>query len=246
MEVKSKMFDLTAALKDRSHGDKEFGEVIRSLRRLESVNSRHIDLTESLEFLKIAKLLISPKDHDIRNDWIDDVRKISDGYSLIVESLINQSIMMYCRAVHSASHIRNKFDIIGQLTEEQKKAHLEITDLRDRGLAHYGGFEDRKGKRWVRDHIVLEIKPQSVHIRYPKMRKGHDVGMVSALEDLIQVGITYFDKLAWDEQSKLAELVFEYREKYPDFRKLIASNVFSPKDFFGFDVTPGEAGRTAT
>lgn len=74
----------------------------------------------------------------------------------IHQALLHNGIILYSRAVHTASKHRKQIDLRNSFTPEQLTVHVELCGLRNDAIAHFGPGKNYNGE-WMRETIALQI-----------------------------------------------------------------------------------------
>jgi hypothetical protein len=221
-------FDLSVAFAKFSMKDGPFAPLVRSLRNLEASLAIRKDLEEAKEAIDAAGSISQP---------------IEGPKYVMIEALFVHALMLYCRATHSGTKVRNRIDVIGGFTPEQKLAHKEITSLRDTVIAHYGTGESQSGGPWIKDHVVFHRDYFEFKFSYPQMRAATKGKVTSALYDLIQASHQRMLDYGTAKQHELAASIRAAMDRDKQFLELVERHPFSEEVFFGMARPPGPSSR---
>ena len=228
-------YDLTEAFAGVAINDPRFGPVVQALRNLEAVTAIHADLREAKGAMDTAaRLAPSLADADARHQD-----------QLIVEALFVHSLVLYCRAVHSGSKNRKRMDVVGSFSPEVRRAHLEVTALRDGVIAHYGpGASYPGGGHWAQDRVVLHRRPSGFAFSYPSLRAATKGSVNQALITVIGAATERVLAYGTEKQDRVMVVL---RERFADdarVKALVESHRFDEVAFFGKPNPPGsDSGR---
>jgi hypothetical protein len=230
-------YDLTRAFEGVAINDPRLGPVVQALRSLEAVTAIHGDLHEAKRAMETAERLApSLAEADERPED-----------QLIIEGLFVHAVMLYCRAVHSGSKTRKRMDVIGSFSPEVRRAHLEVTALRDGVIAHYGpGASYPGGGRWTQDHVVLHRRPHGFAFSYPSLRAATKGSVNQALMTVIEAATTRVLAYGTEKQDRLMVVLRERFAADPSLKALVEGHPFDEIGFFGRPNPPGSVGMRVT
>lgn len=230
-------YDLTQAFAGVAINDPHFGPVAQALRSLEAVTAIHADLREAKRAMETAaRLTPSVADADERPED-----------QLIVEALFVHAVMLYCRAVHSSSKTRKRMDVVGSFSSEVRRAHLEVTALRDSVIAHYGqGVSYPGGGLWTQDHVVLHRRPHGFAFSYPSLRAATKGSVNQALITVIEAATMRVVAYGTEKQDRLMLVLRDRFAADPKLKVLVEGHRFDEVAFFGRSNPPGSDDRRVT
>ncbi|MBU1376332.1 MAG: hypothetical protein KKE02_14700 [Alphaproteobacteria bacterium] len=230
-------YDLTQAFEQVAINDPRLGLVVQALRSLEAVTAIHEDLREAKRAMETAaRLAPSLAEADERPED-----------QLVVEALFVHAVMLYCRAVHSGSKTRKRMDVVGSFSPEVRRAHLEVTALRDGVIAHYGpGASYPGGGRWTQDHVVLHRRPHGFAFSYPSLRAATKGSVNQALTTVIEAATKRVLAYGTEKQDRLMLVLRERFAADPSLKALVEGSPFDEIGFFGHSNPPGLDGLRLT
>lgn len=224
-------FDLTEAFQSCPINDPIYGSIVQALRALESVVSIHKDLAEAKAAIDAGATL----------EITDGLTARSPAEFVKLEALFVHVIMLYCKAVHSSTKARTKFDVLERYSAEQREAHLAVVNLRDRVIAHFGQGRDEVSGPWIEDHIVLWRDGGKYSYSYPSKRAASKGSVARSLYELIPVAIARIEEYGSARQDKLMTLLKEGMDRNPRLRELIERHPFDEVTFFGAPTPVGSS-----
>lgn len=155
MTVPDSTFNLTA-LADRLFAEKRLLPLADKIRRARDLHSLSADLAMALESLDALDALLK-------------VPTATDDFGKIIteSALLSNALVLYVRATKTTSNERGGFDLRSRFSEEEKVAHEELSDLRDKAIAHFGSGGSYRGE-WQAELVILQFKG-----RRRKTRRRH-------------------------------------------------------------------------
>jgi hypothetical protein len=135
-------FNLTA-FSDRLFAEGRLLSLAGKIKLARELHSLHADLAMAIESLDV--LVATPiKSEDFR--------------TVVTEfALLNNAIILYARATKVKSDERGGYDLRSRFTDQEKLAHKELIDLRDKAIAHFGSGGTYSGE-WQAELVVLQTK----------------------------------------------------------------------------------------
>lgn len=168
-------YDLTA-LSERLFAEGRLQSLAGKIQRAQDLASLHADLVMALECLDaLDALLARPSAED------DFAKNITEA------SLLSNAVVLYARATKTTSEERRGFDLRDRFSAEQKVVHQELTDLRDKAIAHFGSGGSYMGE-WKVERVVLDATdPQDVRVAVATRRKTVDRSLAERARQQIEV-----------------------------------------------------------
>lgn len=192
-------FNLTA-LSERLFAEGRLKPLAGKIQRAQNLASLHADTVMARECLDAldALLAVTPADNDLSK-------------SITEASLLSNAVMLYARATKTKSDERKDFDLRDRFSPEQKIAHQELCDLRDKAIAHFGSGGSYAGE-WQVELVVLDVTDGGARVGVATRRKTLDKGLMRRARAQIEVASALLRDLsrehideATDELNKLAE-----------------------------------------
>ncbi|TPJ17891.1 hypothetical protein FJW04_10225 [Mesorhizobium sp. B2-7-3] len=167
-QSRNRAFDLTAVI-DKLHPTTH-KDLIRAIRAFHAVESVVLDLRDAAESVELLQKI---------------GHEASDRTSSLGRALLVHAVVVYSRATHTKAIHRFKVGVTSGYNEALKAKHNEITNLRDKCIAHFGPGKDLwHDERVIYVEKALENGLQLVHRRTNFSRKA-----INDLDSLLTAAI---------------------------------------------------------
>ncbi|ODA95175.1 hypothetical protein BFX40_21400 [Mesorhizobium sp. SEMIA 3007] len=220
-ESPRKAFDLTAVVDklDRRHHK----DLIRAIRAFHAVESVELDLIDVAASVKLLK---------------DIDKGISDTTSHTGSALLTHAVIIYARATHSQAISRFNVGVTGAYNDALKARHLEIIDLRNKCIAHFGPGKDL----WHDEHVIYVETAKGNRLTVTHRRTNFSLGTIENLGALVAAAIPHVKKLQLDRAAELASIL---RKANKQAWNLIDRHEFDLEAFFSTPEMKGRAWEDA-
>jgi hypothetical protein len=202
-------YDLTMAAKAIPSG--KYKTFVNAVKKFESVISVSLDLSAAREsserLIKLANGS-NPEESNVLGD-----------------ALLMHASIVYCRATHTKSSIRFHVGVDKPYTNEQKKKHEAIIELRNKCLAHFGPGEER----WHDERAVAFQNGIKSGFTVVHHRVGFDTKYAEYIKELVQASTLHMKNLAEERASELDAALFH---NWEDLREFVEAHRFDPDIFY--------------
>ncbi|WP_156367762.1 hypothetical protein [Brevundimonas sp. Leaf363] len=151
--------------------------------------------------------------------------------ALLGRALFNQALLLYVGATKTVSHSRPPFDGWRMYSENDRKRHKVICDLRDNAIAHYGPGGELLRQPWVEDRLALVVNSQTdmLHLK-PCYKISATKGVLSDdLRALIELALSLAELRVNPKAEDLFNLL---RTEHGAGQDLLEKSPFDPMKFF--------------
>jgi hypothetical protein len=206
MNVKDPTFNLTA-LADRLFAEGRLLPLVGAIRRARDVFSLSADLMHAAESLQALDALGSVK--------------TSDLIGIATQSaLMNNALVLYARGTKRTSKEHRGFDLVARFSEAEKATHLELCDLRDDAIAHFGSGGSYKGI-WQAELVVLQVRGEDAKPGVITRRKTLDKKLMERARKQIEVAYAHLRALSSEKLNEVTREIDAAIVDNPDFYKEI-------------------------
>lgn len=207
-------FDLRA-MAIEFHKIRRLKELADAIDRYHSAFSLHADLLE-------AKRAV---------DTLHEVDKSEGERTRFAAALMTHAIAMYARATISDQDGRRPIDVTRSFSDDLKKKHRAIADLRNTVVAHYGVPRGSHAQRWNDERTVLRWHPEGRSFSYLSNRAGFVAEAVNDLSLLTRhAGMVVASSIEERELKLRAQL--KKFEKHREVATVAQKCRFQPEDFY--------------
>ena len=157
--------------------------------------------------------------------------------------MLNNALVLYARATKTNSELRGGFDLRSRFSEEEKAAHIELVDLRDHAIAHFGSGGSYGGE-WQAELVILLIKGGVAKPGVVTRRQIVDWKLVKRARKQIEVAHTLLRNLSLEMLDEVTYEINKAMDENPDFYKDVKRNPLN-LNIFLTSAEAGEAARTS-
>ena len=194
-------------------------ELADAIDRYHSAFSLHEDLLE-------AKRAI---------DTLHEVDKNEGERTRFAAALMTHAVAMYARATISDQGGRRPIDVTRSFSDELKKRHMDIANLRNTVVAHYGVPRGDHADRWNDERTVLRWHPEGRSFSYLSRRAGFVAEAVNDLSLLTRhAGMAVASAI--EERGLKLQAQLKKHEKDPEVAAVAQRCRFEPEDFYETSV----------
>lgn len=209
-------FDLSE-LKLKISGVNSFKEVMKAIKRYESVCSHKLDIVYAQR--SIAAL---------RNAFGEE--ESQDRYG---QALMMHAVMMYCRSALEDGVGRYGIGVTKNYSRDLLKKHQSVVELRHQTLAHFGTGVGVYGSGWTDERVVLRITgPGSEDIVQVFNRVNYLGLLVLDLEVLCDAALARIEEVMGQRLNQLHEQMLAAFRSSSRFAEEVKSCKFSADAFF--------------
>src|SRR5436190_7339092 len=224
-------FNLTA-LADRLFAEKRLLPLADKIRRARDLHSLSADLAMALESLDALDALL--KAPTARDDYI----------KIITESaLLNNALILYVRATKTTSQERGGFDLRSRFSEEEKVAHEELSDLRDKAIAHFGSGGSYRGE-WQAELVILQFKGEDAKPGVVTRRKTVDRKLAMRARKQIEAAHALLRALSLQKLGEVTDELNKAAAEDPEFHREISRHPLNLNIFLA-SPDAGEMARSS-
>jgi hypothetical protein len=165
-----------------------------------------------------------------------------DDYAKIIteSALLNNALVLYVRATKTTSELRDRFDLRSRFSEEERVAHKELVDLRDRAIAHFGTGGSYSGE-WQAELVVLQFKGEVAKPAVITRQQMVDRKLAKRARKQIEVAHSLLRALTLEKLDEVTDEINEALANGFDFHKEVSQHPLNLNIF----LTSAEAGETA-
>lgn len=192
-----------------------FRELADAIDRYHSAFSLHEDLLE-------AKRAI---------DTLHEVNKNTGERARFAAALMTHAIAMYARATISDQSGRRSIDVTISFSKDLKQKHMEMVDLRNTIIAHYGIPRGEHASRWNDERTVLRWHPEGRSFSYLSRRAGFLAETVNDLSVLTRHAGMAVASAIEERGLKLQAKLKKYEES-PEVAAVAQRHRFEPEDYY--------------
>lgn len=198
-----------SALADRLFDENRMLTFAGKIRRSRDLHSLCTDLVMGLESLgALEEQLAIPTDPN-------------DHIKLITESaLLNNAIILYVRATKTDSDERGGFDLRSRFNDAQRAIHKELTDLRDKAIAHFGSGGSYGGE-WQAELVILQIRGAEARPGVVTRRQTIDRKLLQRMHPQIETALTLLREVYHEKLHEMTDEINKAVRNDPDFHKEI-------------------------
>lgn len=147
-------------------------------------------------------------------------------------ALMNYIVLLYARAAKTSSEERQQFDPLPYLSDDEKKVHKELCDLRDRAVAHYGTGGSYVGN-WVREIAIFEVDGVTVRTGAVSRRQIIDRPLIKRARAQIARLIEIVDPIASKRINGITDALKAESQADPEFYKEVHAHPINMRLFLG-------------
>lgn len=178
-------YDLTA-LSERLLAEGRLQSLAGKIQRAQDLASLHADLVMARECLDALDALLAKP-------------SVEDGFAknITEASLLNSAVLLYSRGTKTTSDERRVIGIHDKFSPEQKIAHQELCDLRDKAIAHFGSGGSYTGE-WKVERVVLDAT-EDFRVAVATRRMTVDKKLATRVRQQIDVARALLYQLSRDQ-----------------------------------------------
>ncbi|RWQ37047.1 MAG: hypothetical protein EOS20_13270 [Mesorhizobium sp.] len=211
-QSRKKAFDLTAVLDELDAVQHE--DLIRAIKVFYAAESVELDLMDVAASVKL----------------LEDIDKAAaEETSHIGNALLTHAVIVYARATHTTSRSRFNAGVTGAYDGALKAKHLEMVELRDQCLAHFGPGKDR----WYDERIIYTEAATGDGLTATYSRTNFSRAVIENLDALLAAAIPFVKARQHDRADELGRVLHESDKQTWE---LIDKHPFDMEAFF---KTPG-------
>jgi hypothetical protein len=220
------ILDLTELIQ-RTEGDRRYKPFATEVRILWAAYAARADLDAAKEALdEVYRLTVPPAGRG--------TTELGTSAMATLSALMNNAILLYCRATHSKSTSgRFAVGVERGMSEELRRNHKLITSLRDKVIAHHGHGDQEMGGPWIKDRITVAISETKATVRYWYLTIGVRSDVRDGLAPLIEHAQKVVVEKAEAGQAKVAFAARDLLQADPHFRSILDACEFHEEVFFG-------------
>lgn len=198
-----------SALADRLSAENRMLSLVGKIRRSRDLHSLCTDLVMALESLNVfesqLKAPTDPNDHG----------------KLITESaLLNNAIILYVRATKTDSAERGGFDLRSRFNSAEKVIHKELSDIRDKAIAHFGSGGSYDGE-WQAELVILQFNGPEAKTAVITRRQTIDRNLARRARTQIVTALNLLRTLYFEKLGEVTDEINGTVESDLDFYKEI-------------------------
>jgi hypothetical protein len=228
MKDPNSTFNLTA-LGECLFAEKRLLPLVDHIRRARDLRSLCVDLEMALESLDALDAL-----------WRASTENIELIKSTTESALLCNALVLYVRATKTSSDERGGFDLRPRFSEVEKAVHQELSDYRDKAIAHFGSGGINRVE-WQAELVVLQYNGQESKPAVVTRRKMVDRKLAQRARTQIDTALALLRVLTLERLDMVTEAIDKARAVDPDFNKLLDQYPLNLNIF----MTSEEAGEVA-
>ena len=231
MSKSNPTFNLSA-FADRLFQEKRMLPLAGRIRRAHDLHSLATDLVMALESLDALNQILMVETHP------------DDHAKLITESaLLNNALILYVRATKTESDERRGFDLRNQFTATEKIVHKELSDLRDKAIAHFGSGGSYGGE-WQAELAILQFKGEESRVGVITRRQTVDRNLIHRAREQTDRALALMREAYHARLDELTDTINAATDADPDFYKEIAPHPLN-LDLFMKSAAAADAARAS-
>jgi hypothetical protein len=150
-----------------------------------------------------------------------DVGSIAQNSGL---ALIYTAVVLYARATKSGSNTRNTAQLGPYFTDDEKRAHRLICDLRDDAIAHFGAGKNYNGPKLREDGVfILPNDAGAPKVASISRTLVGDRQLVVALQRQITAAVIHIDRVTQERNADVVGMLNKAVDEDPEFLAIVQS-----------------------
>lgn len=219
-----KAIDLVAASAEMPDQHKRLAKIILQAR---DAHSAHTDLASAFDMITSLPEAALAADGGV--EWANHA----------VSALLTTTILLYARATKSNSNHRATLDLHAFFSNEERKEHDWICNLRDDALAHYGPGEIFNGAHWHQEMVMLPLdRPNDARILMASRRVAASPEVVSRVKQQVHRALILAQRIIQRRDEALVDEAEKAMDSDDQFTAFLKRFVIDLKDVFeGHPIT---------
>lgn len=213
-------FDLTQ-LREKVGRDGRCARLVKAIQIAEAHKAVEVDLRMAWSCLELlARSMPTPGEEPGPHD---------DDTGLILQALMTNAVMLYCRALVSKSS-SGRFNVgaTSAYSNDQRRWHKQVAHLRDKVLAHYGEGDGLELGPWMRARLLVSL--ESVDFQFQSINAQAE--LCTALSSLIVSALDWLEGQAPAWQERLATELLALVRNHRDLAEALGATQFEHSQWF--------------